>query len=297
MFVLHHKYHILPLIYSIHFLLRYSVHKFQLGISHLKRGVSSGTPSAMSSPSTYTIPSISISSVDTGISSSMSSPSRFPLLNSPLLPRLRALRHERKANPSNTALMSTLQQSTFLHIVAILILLLSLGAAFVNQTSTFSGSSGSSGSPASPARTTTTTTNQQQPPPIPQSSPHQISKKNTSQNICQTHDLPNPLAALFPSNATGVLNATLAIIPIPLSLARHLVPAGVSILEPAYRLLIPDFPEGMYPVLLQAAHDHDGQLKEYGIVLEDFSVCFLSFFVFFVPLCPNFFFFFFFFIS
>lgn len=63
------------------------------------------------------------------------------------------------------------------------------------------------------------------------------------------------------------------IIPIPLFLARRLVPSQYAILELAYRSLVPDFPEGMYPVLLQAAHDHDIQLRAYGIVLEDFSVC------------------------
>ncbi|KAK3951727.1 hypothetical protein QBC32DRAFT_362374 [Pseudoneurospora amorphoporcata] len=153
-------------------------------------------------------------------------------------------------------------EKPLLHIVAllilILILILSTGAAFLGQAGTSSGS-------------TTTTTNQQQQQPIPQPQ-HQIPEKGTFQNICKTHDLPNPLASFFPNNATGVLNATLAIIPIPLSLARRLVnPSGYSILESAYRSLVPDFPEGMYPVLLQAAHDHDIQLRAYGIVLEDFS--------------------------
>ncbi len=38
--------------------------------------------------------------------------------------------------------------------------------------------------------------------------------------------------------------------------------------------LLPDFPEGMYPVLVQAAHDHDVQFRAYGITIDDFSVCF-----------------------
>ncbi|KAL2269697.1 hypothetical protein VTJ83DRAFT_1881 [Remersonia thermophila] len=91
-------------------------------------------------------------------------------------------------------------------------------------------------------------------------------------NLCTTtHDLHNPLAERFPNNATGVLNATLAIIPIPLETARRLIPSQWSILEHAYRALLPDFPEGMYPVMLQAAHDHDVQLRAYGITLDDFS--------------------------
>jgi hypothetical protein len=89
---------------------------------------------------------------------------------------------------------------------------------------------------------------------------------------CASHDQANPLAELFPNNATGVLNATLAVIPIPLETARRLIPPQYGILERAYRTLLPDFPEGMYPVLVQAAHDHDVQFRAYGITIDDFSV-------------------------
>lgn len=89
---------------------------------------------------------------------------------------------------------------------------------------------------------------------------------------CVTQDHDNTLAEQFPNNATGVLNATLAIIPIPLETARGLIPAQYGILERAYRALLPDFPQGMYPVMVQAAHDHDVQLLAYGITLDDFSV-------------------------
>ncbi|KAK3996600.1 hypothetical protein QBC44DRAFT_135669 [Cladorrhinum sp. PSN332] len=88
---------------------------------------------------------------------------------------------------------------------------------------------------------------------------------------CVSHDQPNPLAESFPNSATGVLNATLAIIPIPLKLARSLVPPQYRILEKAYRSLLPDFPKDMYPVLIQAAHDHDVQFRAYGITIDDFS--------------------------
>ena len=94
------------------------------------------------------------------------------------------------------------------------------------------------------------------------------------QPVCASYDHPNPLAELFPNNATGVLNATLAIIPISLDMARRLIPPQYGILERAYRALLPDFPEGMYPVLVQAAHDHDVQFRAYGITIDDFSVCF-----------------------
>ncbi|KAK0629558.1 hypothetical protein B0T17DRAFT_491440 [Bombardia bombarda] len=89
--------------------------------------------------------------------------------------------------------------------------------------------------------------------------------------VCVSHDRPNPLAETFPNNATGVLNATLAIIPIPLDMARRLIPPQYGILEKAYRALLPDFPAGMYPVMLHAAHDHDIQFRAYGITLDDFS--------------------------
>ncbi|KAK4223592.1 hypothetical protein QBC38DRAFT_372841 [Podospora fimiseda] len=93
----------------------------------------------------------------------------------------------------------------------------------------------------------------------------------TTTSTCVSQTQPNPLAESFPNSATGVLNATLAIIPIPLDLARRLVPPQYGILENAYRSLLPNFPEGMYPVLIQAAHDHDVQFRAYGITIDDFS--------------------------
>ncbi|KAL2261015.1 hypothetical protein VTK26DRAFT_4810 [Humicola hyalothermophila] len=92
-----------------------------------------------------------------------------------------------------------------------------------------------------------------------------------TQDVCASHDHSNPLAELFPNNATGVLNATLVIIPVSLEIARRLIPPQYGILERAYRSLLPDFPEGMYPVMVQAAHDHDVQLRAYGITIQDFS--------------------------
>ena len=91
-------------------------------------------------------------------------------------------------------------------------------------------------------------------------------------SVCVSQDLANPLAEAFPNNATGVLNATLAIIPIPLEDARRLIPMEYGILESVYRDLLPHFPAGMYPVLMQAAHDHDVQFRAYSITLDDFSV-------------------------
>ncbi|KAK3403341.1 hypothetical protein B0T20DRAFT_343709, partial [Sordaria brevicollis] len=142
-------------------------------------------------------------------------------------------------------LVSSLQKP-LLHIVAVVILLF-LSATLFSEAVT-------------PSSLITTPTQQQ----------HRLPQEDQTTS-CKTHTHPNPLAALFPSNATGVLNATLAIIPIPLTLANSLIPSGISILESAFRSLLPSFPEGYYPVLLQAALDHDIQLKFYDITLEDFS--------------------------
>jgi hypothetical protein len=90
--------------------------------------------------------------------------------------------------------------------------------------------------------------------------------------MCVSRDQPNPLALEFPNNATGVLNATLLIVPISLDIARRIIPPQYAILEKAYRYLMPDFPAGMYPMLVQAAHDHDVQFRAYGITIDDFSV-------------------------
>ncbi|KAH7074124.1 hypothetical protein FB567DRAFT_190305 [Paraphoma chrysanthemicola] len=88
-------------------------------------------------------------------------------------------------------------------------------------------------------------------------------------DVCQTHDLPNPIASLYPNNATGTLNGTVAVIPISLKLAREIIPPQYRILEHAYRQLLPDFPEDMYPAVLQALHDHE--VQAFGYLIPDFS--------------------------
>jgi hypothetical protein len=90
-------------------------------------------------------------------------------------------------------------------------------------------------------------------------------------DIClTTHDQPNPIASTYPTNATGTLNGTVAVIPISLDLARSIIPTQYRILEHAYRSLLPTFPEGMYPIVLQAVHDHD--VQAFGFHIPDFSV-------------------------
>lgn len=89
-------------------------------------------------------------------------------------------------------------------------------------------------------------------------------------DVCQTVDQPNPIAALYPLNATGTLNGTIAVLPIPLDLARELIPSQYRILEHAYRAILPSFPEDMYPAFLQAVHDHE--VQAFGYKIPDFSV-------------------------
>lgn len=88
--------------------------------------------------------------------------------------------------------------------------------------------------------------------------------------VCQTLSQPNPIASTYPMNATGTLNGTISVIPIPLELARQLIPSKYRILEHAYRHILPSFPEGMYPAVLQAVYDHD--VQAFGFQIPDFSV-------------------------
>jgi hypothetical protein len=91
-----------------------------------------------------------------------------------------------------------------------------------------------------------------------------------SLDVCTTYDQPNPIASIYPGNATGTLNGTVAVVPIPLALARQLIPSQYGILEHAYRALLPSFPLGMYPAIVQALHDHD--VQAFGYKIPDFSV-------------------------
>jgi hypothetical protein len=105
------------------------------------------------------------------------------------------------------------------------------------------------------------TTNASPQPPLLQES---------ARAVCQSVDQPNPIASIYPMNATGTLNGTVSVLPISLELARQLIPSQYRILEHAYRHLLPSFPEGMYPAILQAVHDHD--VQAFGFQIPDFSV-------------------------
>lgn len=92
----------------------------------------------------------------------------------------------------------------------------------------------------------------------------------SAQEKCSSQSLPNPIASQYPQNITGTLNGTIAILPIPMALARSMIPAKYNILTNAYRTLLPHLPDDMYPAFLQAVHDHDVGLGDYKIA--DFSV-------------------------
>ncbi|KAF1995351.1 hypothetical protein P154DRAFT_500369 [Amniculicola lignicola CBS 123094] len=100
-------------------------------------------------------------------------------------------------------------------------------------------------------------------------SPPQASVVNAMASCTGTADQPNPIASLYPSNATGTLNGTISVLPISLELARQLIPKEYGILEDAYRALLPSFPKGMYPVFMQATHDHE--VQAFGFKIDDFS--------------------------
>jgi hypothetical protein len=74
---------------------------------------------------------------------------------------------------------------------------------------------------------------------------------------CGSVSQANDIAMRYPMNATGVLNGTLAMLPISMDLARSLIPAKYQILTNAIRDLLPGFPSDTYPALLQIMHDHD----------------------------------------
>ncbi|EPE05384.1 hypothetical protein F503_02123 [Ophiostoma piceae UAMH 11346] len=81
---------------------------------------------------------------------------------------------------------------------------------------------------------------------------------------CTTQDQANPIAADYADKTTGVFNATVAVLPIPLDTARGLIPAQYAILEHVYvsyfkSIGYSTFPKGYYPLIVQAGTEHDIQ--------------------------------------
>jgi hypothetical protein len=92
--------------------------------------------------------------------------------------------------------------------------------------------------------------------------------------LCHSHTQPNPIAQTYPQDATGVINGTTAIIPIPYQVARGVIPAEYAILTSAYREIFPTLPADVYPAILEAVQDHD--VKQFGIGIPDFTVSFIN---------------------
>ncbi|CAK7200975.1 hypothetical protein SEUCBS139899_003675 [Sporothrix eucalyptigena] len=102
-----------------------------------------------------------------------------------------------------------------------------------------------------------------------------LSSSSHSSPTCIPQDQPNPIAQIYPFNATGLLNVTLAVVPIPLATARTLVPSKWPILVHVYEALFAslsiNFPANHYPLLVQAGLDHDIQLAAYNLSISDFQ--------------------------
>ncbi|CAL8582234.1 hypothetical protein XPA_007902 [Xanthoria parietina] len=107
-----------------------------------------------------------------------------------------------------------------------------------------------------------------------------------SLNLCSAHNLrpqancssclPNPIATTYPHNITGTINATTAVLLVPLCYAQSLLPSRFanSILTHAYTRF--NIPPTTYPLVVESIIDHD---IRYGNipVAADFSSFRLTF--------------------
>lgn len=75
--------------------------------------------------------------------------------------------------------------------------------------------------------------------------------------FCQPQSQPNPIAAQYPQLTTGTINGTVAIIPVPLSFARSVVPAKYPLLTAQLKSLLPWFPDDRFPMMLETELDYD----------------------------------------
>ncbi|KAL8854090.1 MAG: hypothetical protein Q9221_001010 [Calogaya cf. arnoldii] len=82
--------------------------------------------------------------------------------------------------------------------------------------------------------------------------------------------LPNPLATTYPDHVTGTINATTAVVLIPLSYAQSLLPARFanSILTNAYTRF--NIPPTQYPLVVESVIDHDIRYSNLPVA-PDFS--------------------------
>ncbi|KAE8445006.1 hypothetical protein EG329_014012 [Mollisiaceae sp. DMI_Dod_QoI] len=82
---------------------------------------------------------------------------------------------------------------------------------------------------------------------------------------------PNPIGPLYPNQATGTLNSTISVVPIPYTLARSIIPSQYRILTKAYHSLLKGFPPDSYPLIIRGAYDHDVGLYALNFSIPDFQ--------------------------
>ena len=94
--------------------------------------------------------------------------------------------------------------------------------------------------------------------------------------LCTSQSSPNPIAAQYPSNATGTINGTIIVVPIPYTTARSIIPSQYPILTKAYQGLCPSLPKDQYPMFLEGVLDHD--IRSNGVnAVPDFTRLSFSF--------------------
>ena len=110
--------------------------------------------------------------------------------------------------------------------------------------------------------------------PLPQSSTNALSLPPP---LCKSSSSPNPIAAQYPQNVTGTINGTILVVPIPLTLARTIIPAQYPILTQSYQSLLPTFPKDQYPMFLEGLLDHDIRSTGGQSLVADFTRISFSF--------------------
>lgn len=69
---------------------------------------------------------------------------------------------------------------------------------------------------------------------------------------------------MYPDLPTGTLNMTITVIPIPLNVARSMIPIEYPILTSAYLSLLPSsWSKDSYPLIVESRFDHD--IRYHGI--------------------------------
>jgi len=103
------------------------------------------------------------------------------------------------------------------------------------------------------------------------------SSSSAASAACTVEGSPNPISSSYPNDVSGNLNGTAMIVPIPLAQARAAVPAEYGLLESQWRRWLPEFPEGMYPMLAVGVYDHDLRFPAYNLSTPDFMRAGLEF--------------------